>query len=247
MSAHTAPLENSPMLRAILNLSKFHREHEKFYASSPRELAVALQRHARSLQALADQWTASEPSVPEPFSPYEGAEDLNSAAALQLDGVLFMEGEGRPAEITHLMRDLRTVADDQRGTGQWLASAMQASWDVAAALTSIDGLADVLGERHRIIANDWQAAGMALLTSRILDRAADILERVDFTPKALRADMAAGKVSAARLYSAAELISHAADLCSDSAGLVHDNERRWRTFRQRVGDVLAAGQHDATR
>lgn len=247
MSAHTAPAENSPLLRAILNLSKFHREHEKFYASSPRELAVALQRHARSLQALADQWTASEPSVPEPFSPYEGAEDLNSAAALQLDGVLFMEGEGRPAEITHLVRDLRTVADDQRGTGQWLASAMQASWDVAAALTGIDGLADVLGERHRIIANDWQAAGMALLTSRILDRAADILERVDFTPKALRADMAAGKVSAARLYSAAELISHAADLCSDSAGLVHDNERRWRTFRQRVGDVLAAGQHDVTR
>ena len=243
MSAHTAPAENSPLLKAILNLSKFHREHEKFYASSPRELAVVLQRHARSLQALADQWTASEPSVPVPFSPYEGAEDLNSAAALQLDGVLFMEGEGRPAEITHLIRDLRTVADDQRGTGQWLSSAMQASWDVAAGLTGIDGLADMLGERHRIIANDWQAAGMALLTSRILDRAADILEHVDFTPTALRADLAGGKVSAARLYSAAELISHAADLCSDSAGLVHDNERRWRIFRQRVGDVLAAGQH----
>jgi hypothetical protein len=53
-------------------------------------------------------------------------------------------------------------------------------------------------------------------------------------------------VSAARLYSAAELISHAADLCSYSVGLVHDNERRWRTFRQRVGDVLAAGQHAVT-
>jgi hypothetical protein len=246
MSPHTAPAEDSPLLRAILNLSKFHREHEKFYASSPRESAVVLQRHARSLQALADQWTTSEPSVPAPFSPYEGAEDLNSTAALQLDGVLFMEGEGRPAEITHLIRDLRAAAEDQRGTGQWLATAMQASWDVAAALTDIDGLAEVLGERHRIIANDWQAASMIELTSRILDRAADILEQVDFTPRALRADMAGGRVSAARLYSAAELISHAADLCSDSAGLVHGNERRWRTFRQRVADVLAAGQHAVT-
>jgi hypothetical protein len=196
MSAHTAPPENSPMLRAILNLSKFHREHEKFYASSPRELAVALQRHARSLQALADQWTASEPSVPEPFSPYEGAEDLNSAAALQLDGVLFMEGEGRPAEITHLMRDLRTVADDQRGTGQWLASAMQASWDVAAALTSIDGsrCARRAGTDHR---HDWQAAGMALLRADSRPGRGH-LERV-VSHQALRADMAAGKVSAARL------------------------------------------------
>jgi hypothetical protein len=42
------------------------------------------------------------------------------------------------------------------------------------------------------------------------------------------------------LYSTAELISHAADLCSDSAGLVHDNERRWRTFRQRVSENTAA-------
>jgi len=231
---------NSPLLQAILNLSKFHREHEKFYASSPRELAVVLQRHARTLQALADRWTTAEPLAPVPFSPYQGAEELNDAAALQLDGVLFMEGEGRPAEISHLIRDLRADAEDQRAIGQWLATAMQASWDMAATLIDIEGLAGVLGERHRIIANDWQAASMSTLLSGLLDRATDILERVDFTPQALRADLAGERVSADRLYSAAELISHAADLCSDSAGLVHDNERRWRTFRQRASEVAAA-------
>lgn len=245
MATATTSAENSPLLQAILNLSKFHREHEKFYASSPRELAVMLQRHARSLQALADQWSITEPSTATPLSPYEGAEDLNSAAALQLDGVLFMEGEGVPAEITHLIRDLRAAAEDQRGTGEWLARAMESSWDVAAALIDIDGLADVLGERHRIIANDWQAANMTALMSRLFDRAAEILERVDFTPAALRADLAGDKVSIGQLYSAAELISHGADLCSDSAGLVHDNERRWRTFRQRVSEVVAASQNGA--
>ena len=245
MTTNTAPADNLPLLQAILNLSKFHRDHEKFYASSPRELAVTMQRHARSLQALADQWAVTGPAAPAPFSPYEGAEDLNSPAALQLDGVLFMEGEGRPAEITHLIRDLRAAAEDQRDTGQWLARAMQASWDMAAALAGIGGLADMLGERHRIIANDWQAAHMTTLMSHILDRAADILDQTDFTPKALRADLAGEKVSAGRLYSAAELISHAADLCSDSAGLVHDNERRWRTFRQRVSELTAASQNGA--
>ena len=89
-------------------------------------------------------------SGPGTVQPLQGAEDLNSPAALQLDGVLFMEGEGRPAEITHLIRDLRAAAEDQRDTGQWLAQAMQASWDMAAALTGIGGLADMLGERHRI-------------------------------------------------------------------------------------------------
>ena len=245
MTTNTAPADNLPLLQAILNLSKFHRDHEKFYASSPRELAVTMQRHARSLQALADQWAVTGPAAPAPFSPYEGAEDLNSPAALQLDGVLFMEGEGRPAEITHLIRDLRAAAEDQRDTGQWLARAMQASWDMAAALAGIGGLADMLGERHRIIANDWQAAHMTTLMSHILDRAADILDQTDFTPKALRADLAGEKVSVGRLYSAAELISHAADLCSASAGLVHDNERRWRTFRQRVSELTAASQNGA--
>jgi hypothetical protein len=230
--------DESPLLRAVMNLSRFHREHEKFYASAPRELAVRLQRHARTLQALADRWSAVEPSSGPALSPFAGAEDLNDPAALQLDGVLFMEGEGEPAEMTALIRDLRSTAADFAATGEWLASAMQASWDVAAALVDIDELADVLGERHRIIANDWQAAGMNELTSRVLRRAADMLDRVDFTPAALRADLAGRRVSASLLYSAAEMISHAADLCSDSAGLVHDNERRWRTFRAEVRRVI---------
>ena len=75
---------------------------------------------------------------------------------------------------------------------------------------------------------------MSLLAGRLLERAADILDRVDFTPGALRADLAGGATAPGRLYSAAELIARAADLASDSAGLVHDNERRWRVFRARV-------------
>jgi hypothetical protein len=69
MTTNTAPADNLPLLQAILNLSKFHRDHEKFYASSPRELAVTMQRHARSLQALADQWAVTGPAAPAPFSP----------------------------------------------------------------------------------------------------------------------------------------------------------------------------------
>jgi hypothetical protein len=40
--------------------------------------------------------------------------------------------------------------------------------------------------------------------------------------------------------------NRAADLLSDSAGLVHDNERRWRTFRARVDTVASAVDPTAT-
>ena len=238
--ARPTAVASSPLLRAILNLASFHRDHEKFYAAEPRRQAVDLQRHGRTLQALADRWTIALPDHRAPFSPFEGADDLNAPAALQLDGVLFMEGEGEPAEITRLKRDLRVASADALDTGAWLANAMQASWEVAPALLEIDELADLLGDRHRIIANDWQAANMSTLAGRLLLRAADVLERVDFSPAPLRADLAGVRASPRRLYSAAELIGRAADLLSDSAGLVHDNERRWRGFRARVEALVAA-------
>ena len=229
---------SSDLLHAILNLSRFHREHEKFYASAPRQQAVVLQGHGRTLCALADRWDTAAPSVRVAFSPFEGAEDLNDPVSLQLDGVLFMEGEGEPAEITRIKRELRTMGDDASATGSWLTGAMSASWEMAASLGDVSQLAGLLADRHRIIANDWQAADMSVLAGRILQRAVELLERVDFTPSALRRDLEDERVAPRLLHSASELIAHSADLLSDSAGLVHDNEPRWRRFRARVEAVV---------
>jgi hypothetical protein len=234
----TARTAVSPVLEAVLNLSRFHREHEKYYAQEPRAQAVTLQRHARALQALADRWSTTQPAAQRSMNPFEGSQDLNDPAALQLDGVLFMEGEGEPPEIARLKRDFRTLAEDQEATGRWLADAMKATWESAIALLEFPALADQLGERHRIIANDWEAATLSLLAARLLLRAVDLLERVDFTPKALREDLGGARHVPGYLYSAAELVDRAADLLSDSAGLVHDNERRWRVFHQRVESLV---------
>jgi hypothetical protein len=226
------------LLEAARNLSRFHEEHERFYASAPLESAVRLQRHARALQALADRWTTVQPSTRTVMSPYEGAEDLNSEAATALDGILFLEGGGPPAEINALIGELRADADRFAGSGAWMADAMQASWGVAAALLEVDGLADAMGERHRIIANDWLAAHMQSLIGTLLARAAEMLQHVDFTPAALRADLSGSRLTPRRLFSATELISRAADLCCESAQLVHDNERRWRVTRERIDQAL---------
>jgi hypothetical protein len=225
-------------LTAIENLSRFHREHEKFYAQAPRAEAVVLQRHARTLCALADRWSQVGATPTEFLNPYEGAEDLNVGDALQLDGVLFMEGEGEPVELARLTRDLRTIGDDSIETGAWLAAAMEATWDAATALLGYEDLAEVLGDRHRIIANDWQAASMSSLAGRLLHRAVDIIDHLDLSPGGLRADLDGPRTSPRYLYSAVELIDRASDLLSDSAGLVHDNEPRWRGFRQRLATSL---------
>src|SRR3954465_11601985 len=108
----------SLLLHTVENLAEFHREHEKFYAAGPREQAVVLQRHAGTLHEVADR------------------------AAAELDGVLFLEGQGEPAGPAALPRGVRPLGGGAVPTGEWMAQAMQASWTAAATILDIAALDD---------------------------------------------------------------------------------------------------------
>jgi len=98
------------LLAIAANLSRYHREHEKYYSQGPLAGAVALQRAARTLIALAERWASVEPVADPAASPFAGAPDLNDERAIETSGVLFIEGEGEPAEITRIKSELETVA-----------------------------------------------------------------------------------------------------------------------------------------
>jgi hypothetical protein len=183
---------------------------------------------------LADRWSEVTPSERPLATAFAGADDLNAPGLTAESGILFMESEGEPAEIKRLKRDLESVAADNEETGAWLAHAMELAWEAAGKLSAYAGVADLLGERHQIIASDWQNANAATLVARLVRRAVDLLARIDFSPQALRADLAGNRDSAAYLYSASELLDRAADLLAESAVLIHGNERRWRVFSERV-------------
>ena len=99
-----------------------------------------------------------------------------------------MEGEDEPAELKRIKGELRSAAEENEQAGEWLGSAMKTRWGVAEALLQYPELADLLSERHRIISNDWQAASLAKLVARNLDRARAIIDSLDFSPAALRED-----------------------------------------------------------
>jgi hypothetical protein len=222
------------------NLSRYHREHEKYYSEAPLADALALQRMARTLIALAERWTAAEPAAAPAASPFAGAPDLNDDRAIETSGVLFMEGGGRA-------RGDRP--DEVRAGGH--GGHQRAGWFLAGRSDgSILGhgrgaaglpAADLLAERHKIIGNNWQNAFTAQLIARCLRRAVAIMERVDFSPAGLREDLAGPRSAPSYLYSAAELINHAADLSAASSVLTHEDERRWRIFHQRIEQITSSG------
>ena len=229
------------LLAVAANLSQYHREHEKYYSEAPLTGAISLQRIGRTLIALAEHWASAEPAAAPAPSPFAGTPDLNDDRAIETSGVLFMEGGGEPAEITRIKSELQTLAASSEQSGSWLASAMEASWATAEALLAYPELADLLAERHKIIGNNWRNACTAQLTARYLSRAVSVMERIDFTPTGLRKDLAGARSASSYLYSAAELINHAADLSAASSVLTHEDERRWRIFHERVEQIIASG------
>ncbi len=242
---HTADMaEDKPqlgppesLLQLIDNLARFHREHEEYYSQAPLRQAGELQARSRALKALADRWSVIGVGEQVSAIAFAGTEDLNAPGLVAESGILFMEGEGEPPELQRLKREVGLLADDLEHTSVWLSGAMEQAWEMAGSLATYPALADLLGERHRIIADDWQSAGLQALIARLLRRALDLLTRVDFAPAALRADLGGERTAPSYLYSASELLDRAADLMAESATLVHANERRWRVFRTRVREL----------
>ena len=228
------------LLDVIGNLSRFHREHELFYSQAPLRAAVDLQASSRALKALAARWRVVEPEQHPLPVPFAGTEDLNAPGLVSESGILFMEGEGEPAEIGRLKQDAEAIAAGCEQTGAWLSQAMEQAWQIAGGLVPFADLVDLLGERHRIISNDWRAAGMNAMAARTIRRALDLLGEVDFSPAALREDLSGPRRNPGYLLAGSELLDHAADLLTESAALVHGNERRWRVFGERVSELRSA-------
>ncbi len=62
-----------PLLTAVLNLTHFHRLHERYYAMAPLEQALTLQRQSGVLKSLADRWSSFPPPEEAIANPYAGA------------------------------------------------------------------------------------------------------------------------------------------------------------------------------
>ena len=115
------------MLEVISNLSKYHREHEKYYGQAPLRTAIEIQDAAKTLKTLADKWLSLQATQKTQGNPYMGCEDLNEKATIQHDGLLFMEGETEPAEISKLKRQIGNISEDSERAGLWLSKAMENS------------------------------------------------------------------------------------------------------------------------
>lgn len=97
------------------------------------------------------------------------------------------------------------------------------------------------GEQHQPGASSDGLLAVAANLSRYHREHEKYYSEVPLADAALRDDLASARTAPAYLYSAAELISHAAGLSAANSVITHDNERRWRIFHQRIEQISSAG------
>jgi hypothetical protein len=223
------------------NIATYHREHERFHTVYKYERAVELAREANRLKVVADVWLAlDKPASSLPGTDFDqpafrpaGCDDLNALSAIASIGILFMEGQGEPAEIRTLKAKLAASGDGSVRAGEWLAAMMAAAWSRESVLLG-EKFAEAARHRYRTIATNWIGALETMLVGRLLVLAVDRLKAIDFVPKAIRA---APQQAGEKLILAARIIEQAA--CVEATGGVElsGNDECWTSYREQLRRV----------
>ena len=227
-------------LDVLYNIASVHREHERFYTMTQMATAAELSREANKLKVVADVWLEDGRPAPagtvdwsDPRYQAAGCTDLNPLRAIAGIGILFMEGEGEPSEIRTLKLRLRGMAMGMQAAGQWLADKMDAAWERESILLE-PTLIDAAWPRFHTIVTNWRGSRRTLLTGRLLALAVDCLDKIDFSPAALRRD----KATAGRyLRTAGWVLDMAARVTAESGASLAENDAWWTEYRDVVRRV----------
>ena len=241
LSRATMPERPVPRLESVVWSGSEPRTaslaHERMCTHWPLDGASQMLNASHALLVMADRLvTAGSP--PAPARP-TGCIDLHALAREPLGDALSSSIVSVPAELQAHKLALRALADDFEKISVWLARAAESSWDAAKALRQRLGLAGVLGEDQRMIAKDWLAADMNALIATLLRRAVGVLDRVDLTPNAAKADAAGQGSHVPFVRLAAEILQRAAALATQAALFVEEFDKRWHLFRQQVAVAIS--------
>ncbi|MBS0219367.1 MAG: hypothetical protein JSR91_01375 [Proteobacteria bacterium] len=227
--------KGAPTIGVLRNIAAYHREHERYYTWNSATEAANMFREANRLKAVATVWLGdqSSPSLhlaagdftDERFAA-AGCNDLNALPAIGAIGVLFMEGEGEPAEIRALKAKLRGLGPAWHGSGDWLANKMAHAWLRESVMLRDDWAAAAEPRFGTIVAN-WCGSRQMALAGRCATIALQILEGIDLRPAGVRADR---REAGRQLLEAAWVLDGVAQVIGRSALDLSENDRRWTRY-----------------
>lgn len=231
----TPGAEGAPTIDVLRNIAAYHREHERYYTWNSATEAANMFREANRLKAVATVWLDDRSSPPLHLVSGDftdgrfaaaGCNDLNALPAIAAIGVLFMEGEGEPAEIRALKAKLRGLGPAWHGSGDWLANKMAHAW-LRESVVLRDDWAAAAEPRFGTVITNWCGSRQMALAGRCATIALQILEDLDLRPAGVRADR---RKAGRRLLEAAWVLDGVAQVIGRSAIDLSENDGRWTRY-----------------
>jgi len=223
-----------PDLQLLRNIATYHREHERYHACGKMQEAAELCLQSNRLKTLTNVWlervspAAYAADYADPRYQAAGCDDLNALDAIAGIGVLFMEGEREPGEITAIKARLLGQSQAWIGLGQWLAAKMEAAWERESVLYQPEWI-DCATARYGTIVTNWRGSREMELSGRCLSLASKMLQAIDFRPGAVRANRAAAGES---LRTACWVMDQASQITARSAADLQGNDIHWTRYLQ---------------
>lgn len=221
-------------------VAKYHREHERFHSMAGLEQAAGLRRDANALKVLADRWLSpssdgqsGQINVADARYSAAGCPDLNDTAAVATTGLLFMEGETEPAEITALKAKLHSLASGLQTTSKWLGEKMDAGWEREQVLLHPQ-LLEAAFPRFMVLTRTSLSAASFGVAARLIDSASRLLASQTFSPPAIRSDRSA---MAKILLHSSWLLDRAAALLAEQAAELSLSDPDWTAYLAELATI----------
>ncbi len=237
-----APASGHPDIRVLKDVSRIHRQHARYHSMHKYDAALEIARDAHRLKALADLWLAG--GGPKPLEGVDFSDpryraapcsDLNVPDAIPTMGFLFLEGIGKPPEMTWFEDRLEKIAEDIGEFGAALTRSMDAAWVRESALFAPDRIA-IAWPRLQVVLSNWRASHDSALAARLLKLSCETLRKIDFTPKAVRARI---KAAGAELSAVGWVMDMASQLCASAGIALADNNWRYTQYSEFLEGVSA--------
>jgi hypothetical protein len=223
----------------LVAVARWHREHERYHSMNALQDAAQLRRHSNALKMLARRWLDDhdvEPAsfaVTDPLFQAAGCEDLNDPVSVATTGVLFMEGESEPAELTQMKQALAGMAGGFETLSTWLAEKMAPAWERESVLLT-STLTSAAQPRFATLTRTTRAGTALGLVARLLHAAVGAIAAHPLGPRDVRSDLAG---SAHRLLAASWLLDEASSTLAEVAADVARSDPDWTAYLAALDSV----------
>jgi hypothetical protein len=232
--------QDNDFYERIANFLEHYMKHQEFCGLAFQK-TIVLEVYSSDLKKLAVRWVEARIESAEKYDHQDTGENKSKAPLDQSHGSTFVEYR-ELAELTCLTGGLKGLAESFAGMRAWLEDVEGVSRD-AFRLPS-----DNVALNHFLL--DWlvtlnveeQALHDFLFASKLLAKAAGLIETMNSSQRKMRAELAESRFVRRLLLVASEIVSEGASVARASAERVLANERRWRDLIEKAMQLRLQGR-----